>query len=143
MRATRRDLEALAALELLRMDTGRIPCAGCGMPIQQPGENPDPDALLCDSCFGHANPEGAVMTPHATFRDVYGFLVTVYRSEDGTALELFGRHMRRTYKSEADMLTWEKEAARTMRRFEQVCVCGTARHAPLADWKWRRLPQDA
>lgn len=29
----------------------RIPCAECGIPIPQPGEYPDPDALLCDKCY--------------------------------------------------------------------------------------------
>lgn len=29
---------------------GKIRCLDCGIPIPDPGENPDPDALLCDSC---------------------------------------------------------------------------------------------
>ena len=28
----------------------RIRCAGCSIPILDPGEYPDPDALLCDRC---------------------------------------------------------------------------------------------
>ena len=31
--------------------TDRIGCAGCGIKITDPGENPDPDALLCDTCY--------------------------------------------------------------------------------------------
>ena len=34
----------------------RIPCADCGPPIPEPGENPDPAALLCDSCHEKAKP---------------------------------------------------------------------------------------
>ena len=26
-------------------------CAGCGIRIPDPGEDPDPDALLCDTCL--------------------------------------------------------------------------------------------
>jgi len=32
-------------------DGTAIPCAGCGIPIPDPGENPDPAALLCDGCY--------------------------------------------------------------------------------------------
>lgn len=28
-----------------------MPCRGCGIPIPEPGENPEPDALLCDTCY--------------------------------------------------------------------------------------------
>ena len=28
-----------------------IRCEGCGIPIPEPGENPDPAALLCDRCY--------------------------------------------------------------------------------------------
>ena len=31
--------------------TDRIRCEGCGMPIPDPGENPEPEALLCDACY--------------------------------------------------------------------------------------------
>lgn len=29
----------------------RIRCATCGIPIPDPGEQPDPAALLCDKCY--------------------------------------------------------------------------------------------
>jgi formylmethanofuran dehydrogenase subunit E len=29
----------------------KIRCYGCGIPIPDPGEYPDPDALICDSCY--------------------------------------------------------------------------------------------
>jgi len=31
--------------------SGRVPCRLCGIPIPQPGENPDPATLLCDECY--------------------------------------------------------------------------------------------
>ena len=29
----------------------RVPCRDCGIPIPQPGENPDPAALFCNDCY--------------------------------------------------------------------------------------------
>ena len=29
----------------------RIPCRDCGIPIPQPGQHPNPAALLCDECY--------------------------------------------------------------------------------------------
>ncbi len=34
-----------------------IRCDNCGMPIPEPGQNPDPSALLCDTCYRATDPE--------------------------------------------------------------------------------------
>jgi hypothetical protein len=36
------------------MEPKRIKCDGCGLPIPDPGEPPDPAALLCDACEAKA-----------------------------------------------------------------------------------------
>ena len=37
-------------VDKLYEDEPDIKCAGCGIPIPDPGEYPDPAALLCDNC---------------------------------------------------------------------------------------------
>jgi len=54
---TENSIDALSGLGMpdpdqlpLPLEPTRIPCARCGIPIPDPGEIPDPAALLCDKC---------------------------------------------------------------------------------------------
>lgn len=55
---------AKKAVNVLVMKEAMMKCQGCGISIPEPGEYPDPDAMLCDYCYDATDNIGPTQRAH-------------------------------------------------------------------------------